>query len=216
MAAILLCLGALIVVRFLRQRAPKGKKPPASRGRIGALGFTAAAVDAFGGGGWGPIATPTLILGSNVEPRRAVGTVNLAEFFVTLAITLTFLVTLGFSGYQWGFVVAVAVGGVICAPAGAWITARLPAARLGVVVGVILVALNARTILQSAGLVNAEQSLALAAVSLGAAGALVVYELAVAAAERREAGPGIAPRATPPLHRRLDVQALGQAASWFR
>ncbi len=215
-ASILLCLGALIVVRFLR-RSPKGAvRKPASRARITALGFTAAAVDAFGGGGWGPIATPTLILGSDIEPRRAVGTVNLAEFFVTLAITVTFLVTLGASGYQWGFVVAVAVGGVVCAPAAAWVTARLPASRLGIVVGVLLVALNLRTILQSAGVVTTEQSLALAAVSLAGVGGLVAYELVAAAVERREAGPGAEPPAGPPLHRRFDVQALGQAASWFR
>ena len=215
-AAILFCLGVLIVLRFVKQGTVERPKVPASRGRIAALGFTAASVDAFGGGGWGPIATPTLILGSSVEPRRAVGTVNLAEFFVTLAITVTFLATLGPSGYQWSFVAAVAVGGVLCAPAGAWITARLPAPRLGVVVGVLLVALNARTILQSAGLVDASQSLALAALSLGAVGALVVYEFAAAAVERRRAGLKGPPRPAPPLHRRLDVQALGQAASWFR
>lgn len=215
-ASILLCLGALIVVRFLRRGAPAREGGPVSRARIGALGFAAAAVDAFGGGGWGPIATPTLILGSNLEPRRAVGTVSLAEFFVTLAITATFLATLGAAGYQWGFVAALAVGGVVCAPAAAWVTARLPAPRLGVVVGVMLVALNGRTILQSAGFLTSQQSLALAAVSLAAVGGLVVYELARAAAERRQAGPAKAQRAAPPLHRRLDVQALGQAASWFR
>ena len=215
-ASILLCLGALIVLRFLRRGVAPAVRRPASGKRITFLGFTAAAVDAFGGGGWGPIATPTLILGSNVEPRRAVGTVNLAEFFVTLAISVTFLFTLGLGGVEWGFVAAVAVGGVVCAPAAAWITAKLPAARLGVVVGVLLVALNARTILQSAGVVNAEQSFALAAVSLAAVGALIVYELSAASGERRRAGPGAETRAGPPLHRRLDTQALGQAASWFR
>jgi len=53
-------------------------------------------LDAIGGGGWGPIVTSTL-LGQGAKPRYAIGTVNLAEFFVTVVISTTFFVTVGLS-----------------------------------------------------------------------------------------------------------------------
>ena len=140
----LLLMGVLIIVRALRRKVAKA--PTASRARTGVLGFAAASLDAFGGGGWGPIATPGLILGGGHEPRKAIGTVNAAEFFVTCAITATFFVVLGTSGMRWDYVAAVAIGGVAMAPVGAYLARRVPARSLGEVVGVLLVALNGRAI----------------------------------------------------------------------
>src|SRR5262249_18961395 len=48
---------------------------------------------ASGGGGWGPVVTSTL-LGRGHTPRYVIGSVNSAEFVVTIAISLTFLLTL--------------------------------------------------------------------------------------------------------------------------
>ncbi len=148
-AAFLLVMGALIVVRTVRgrTRAARALSPT----RTGALGFVAASLDAFGGGGWGPIATPTLILSSNQEPRKAVGTVSLAEFFVTCSITATFLIVLGARGIRWDFVAAVAVGGVAVAPVAAHLAKRVPPKALGGAVGTLLVALNARALAISLG-----------------------------------------------------------------
>ncbi|HBK82155.1 MAG TPA: siroheme synthase, partial [Flavobacterium sp.] len=50
---------------------------------LGGLGFAGGFMDAFGGGGWGPIVTSTL-LAKGRKSKYVVGTVSLAEFFVTL------------------------------------------------------------------------------------------------------------------------------------
>ena len=83
-AGILLVLGVMIVVRFARRRQHRHAVP--SPRRLLFIGFPAAFIDALGGGGWGPIATPSLLM-SNVDPAKAVGTVNAVEFFVTLTIS---------------------------------------------------------------------------------------------------------------------------------
>jgi len=142
---ILFALGAVILLRFLRRTRPREFRR--STRRVVALGFFAATVDAFGGGGWGPISTPGLILGENHEPRRAIGTVNLAEFFVTVSIVLTFVFLVGPQNFRWDWVLALALGGVIMAPIAAHVTKRIPARTLGVLVGVLLMLLNGRTIL---------------------------------------------------------------------
>jgi uncharacterized protein len=70
-------------------------------------------VDAIGGGGWGPIVTSTL-LGQGTTPRYAIGSVNIAEFFVTLTISTTFFLTVGLS--LWPIISGLIIGGVIAAP----------------------------------------------------------------------------------------------------
>ena len=61
------------------------------------LGLAGGFLDAAGGGGWGAIVTTNLLVqGSN--PRKTIGTVNTAEFFLTVTISLTFLATLTFTG----------------------------------------------------------------------------------------------------------------------
>lgn len=140
----LLVMGIAIIVRTVRRGVAAARRE--SRMRTGAVGFVAAAADAFGGGGWGPIATPSLILGGSHEPRKAIGTVNAAEFFVTCSITATFWLVLGPSAFRWDFVAAVAVGGVLMAPVAAFLAGRVPAGFLGEAVGVLLVALNTRSL----------------------------------------------------------------------
>jgi uncharacterized membrane protein YfcA len=140
----LLFMGVLLVARAVARKEVKARG--ASRARMGLVGFVAAAADAFGGGGWGPIATPSLILGGTHEPRKAIGTVNTAEFFVTCAITATFFLVLGSSAFRLEFVAAVALGGVLMAPVGAYLASRVPPRFLGEFVGVLLIALNARAL----------------------------------------------------------------------
>lgn len=161
-AGFLLSLGALIVYRFLTKKAPVA----ASRAEIGneagvrnpsrfaklpkklpMLGFIAAFMDAVGGGGWGPIATPGLILTEDTEPRKVVGTVNLAEFFITIAIAATFFITIGFESYDWSLIGALLIGGVIAAPIAAYLCKRMPAKGLGILVGLALIGFNLRTLL---------------------------------------------------------------------
>lgn len=148
-ASILLIMGGIVLVRFIRKRqvTPNGESTPAWK--LGLLALAAAFMDALGGGGWGPIATPSLILSENHEPRKVVGSVNLVEFFVTVAAVITFLVRIGPENFEWGIVAALLIGGAIAAPVAAWVCHRLPERVLGIMIGATLMLLNARTLLLS-------------------------------------------------------------------
>ena len=64
---------------------------------VAPLGLVGGFLDAAGGGGWGAIVTSNLLVqGSN--PRKTIGTVNTAEFFLTVTISATFIATLGLGG----------------------------------------------------------------------------------------------------------------------
>jgi len=103
---------------------------------VSPLGLIGGFLDAAGGGGWGAIVTSNLLVqGSN--PRKTIGTVNTAEFFLTITISATFLATLGWEA----FTVATAgllIGGVLAAPFGAWIAKRVNPDRLLTFVGALL------------------------------------------------------------------------------
>lgn len=102
-------------------------------------GFAAGFLDASGGGGWGPVLTSTLV-GSGHAPRQTVGSVNTAEFFVTLASTTTFLVELGASPLQ--YLLPLLLGGVIAAPLGGWMVKRVSPTVLMIAVGTLIVLLS--------------------------------------------------------------------------
>ena len=107
------------------------------------LGLAGGFFDAIGGGGWGPIVTTSLIARGN-SPRKTVGSVNLSEFAVTLAQSITFLLTIGMT--HWQVVVGLLLGGVIAAPFGAYVVRRVPARALMSAIGVLIIFLSARTI----------------------------------------------------------------------
>jgi uncharacterized membrane protein YfcA len=155
-AGFLLIMGVLILFRFARPKRETTSNsrlstalsnPKISKQRIGVLGFVAAFFDAVGGGGWGPIATPGLILTENTEPRKVIGTVNMAEFFITVVIAATFFITLGTEEYDWGMIGVLLVGGAIAAPLAAYLCKKLPARILGIIVGAALIIYNLRTLL---------------------------------------------------------------------
>ena len=116
-----------------------------------ALGFIGAFLDAIGGGGWGPIVTPTLILNHN-DPRKVVGSVNFARFFVTVAITTTFFILLGSGGFDWNLVVALITGGLISAPIAILLSKKLvhkrTRRRFGQLVGLVVIMLSVYTLLR--------------------------------------------------------------------
>jgi uncharacterized protein len=104
------------------------------------VGFVAGFLDASGGGGWGPVATTTLV-GSGHAPRTAVGSVNTTEFFVTTAAATTFFVELGASPLK--NLLPLVIGGVIAAPLGGWAVKHIPARALMLAVGLLVVAISA-------------------------------------------------------------------------
>lgn len=142
-AMILSLIGVNLVWRFSRGRIRREGGGEHSRGFLGGLGLFGGFIDASGGGGWGPVTTSTLMTLGRTEPRRIVGTVNTAEFLVTAAATLGFVIGL------WddlvanlAAVLALLIGGVIAAPIAAWLVTRTNPAALGGIVGTLLVALN--------------------------------------------------------------------------
>jgi len=141
-SAYLLLLGLFILWKALTPRATAA--PPPSR--VAPLGFVGGLLDSIGGGGWGPMVTSTL-LGRGATPRYAIGSVNLAEFFVTLTISATFLLTVGLT--LWPIIAGLVLGGVIAAPFAALATKHLPDKVLMIIVGCIVVILSLRTLLKA-------------------------------------------------------------------
>lgn len=90
---------------------------------LGFLGFAGGFMDAFGGGGWGPIVTSTL-LSKGRKSKYVIGTVSLAEFFVTLFASIVFFTTLGVS--HWYIILGLIIGGAIAAPIAAKLAGKLP------------------------------------------------------------------------------------------
>lgn len=103
---------------------------------IAPLGLAGGFLDAAGGGGWGAIVTSNLLVqGSN--PRKTIGTVNTAEFFLTVTISATFIFALGWEAFTVA-TVGLLIGGVIAAPFGAWIAKRVNPDRLLTFVGALV------------------------------------------------------------------------------
>ncbi|PZM93604.1 MAG: permease [Actinobacteria bacterium] len=149
MASILLALGVYLLVRFTRPfNAPRTRRPLRSR-FLAPLGLVAGFVDSTGGGGWGPVATPSLLVSGRMEPRKVVGSVDTSEFLVAIAASLGFLLGLGSEGFVLPTVAALLIGGVIAAPIAAWLIRVIPAQLLGAAVGGVIVLTNARTLMRS-------------------------------------------------------------------
>ncbi|MGA0066818.1 MAG: sulfite exporter TauE/SafE family protein [Candidatus Nanopelagicales bacterium] len=148
---LLFLLGIYIVIRFVIGRAPRRASGTPGRRLMVPLGLVGGFVDATGGGGWGPVTTPTLLADGRLSPARVIGTVNTAEFIVALAASLGFLIGLGTAGIDIGIVLALLAGGIIAAPLAAWVVRFLNPRILGVVVGCVILLLNARLILGALG-----------------------------------------------------------------
>jgi uncharacterized membrane protein YfcA len=91
-AGILLVLGVYVLLRFLGTAS--GPRPRAGRplpsALLAPLGLGAGFLDAVGGGGWGPVGTPTLLASGRMEPRKVVGSVDTGEFLVALGASIGF------------------------------------------------------------------------------------------------------------------------------
>ena len=144
---LLFLLGIYIVARFVMGRAPRRKPGTPGLRLLVPLGLVGGFIDATGGGGWGPVTTPTLLADGRLSPARGIGTVNTSEFVVALSASLGVFVGLGTSGIDLGIVIALLIGGIIAAPLAALLVRFLNARILGVVVGVFICLLNARLIL---------------------------------------------------------------------
>lgn len=129
--AYLASMGAYLIVRSVRF-PPKLAEPRA----IAPLGLIGGFLDAAGGGGWGPVVTSHLLI-QGASPRKVIGTVNTAEFFLTTVVSATFLIALGWEAFTFA-TIGLLIGGVAAAPLGAFLVKRVSPRPLLGLVGVIL------------------------------------------------------------------------------
>jgi uncharacterized protein len=141
-AAYLLLIGLFIIYRAFRQVHLTAK----FGGKLVPLALFGGFADSVGGGGWGPVVTTTLI-GSGHEPRTTIGSVNAAEFFVTLASGFSFALLVGIQ--NWESIMGLVLGGLIMAPFAAGLTRRVNTRLLMVLVGLLISGLSIFTILRA-------------------------------------------------------------------
>ncbi|MCH1908755.1 sulfite exporter TauE/SafE family protein [Stenotrophomonas acidaminiphila] len=129
----------LALAIFILARAAGRFTPRSEVQRVPVLGFFAGLLDASGGGGWGPVATSTL-LARGGQARTTIGTVNAAEFIVTLSISATFLLSMGLQ--HLSIVAGLLVGGMMAAPVAALLVKRLKERWVLVAVGVLVLSIS--------------------------------------------------------------------------
>jgi uncharacterized membrane protein YfcA len=130
----LLTLAVFIVARAAGRFAPRREIK-----RVPLLGFFAGLLDASGGGGWGPVATSTL-LARGAQARTTIGTVSAAEFLVTLSISATFLLSMGLQ--HLSIVAGLLVGGMMAAPVAALLVKRVRERWVLVAVGLLVLSIS--------------------------------------------------------------------------
>lgn len=142
LAAYTLFLGLKILLNVFRKSKPQKVK------RVGWLAGAGGFLDSFGGGGWGPLVTSTLI-SKGRTPKYVIGSVSLSEFFVTLASAVTFFTLLGIS--HWQVIAGLIVGGLIAAPIAARLAGKLPLKTMFIGVGSLVIFWSLRILLKSLG-----------------------------------------------------------------
>lgn len=129
----------LVLAVFILLRAAGKLVPRQEVKRVPVLGFVAGLLDASGGGGWGPVATSTL-LARGGQARTTIGTVNAAEFVVTLAVSITFLLSMGLQ--YLNIVAGLLIGGMMAAPLAAVLVKRVKERWVLVAVGVLVLSIS--------------------------------------------------------------------------
>jgi siroheme synthase-like protein len=124
-------LGLIIIFKALKKDKVREKIK-----RIFPLAMVGGFLDSIGGGGWGPIVSSTLIAGGR-NARYTIGSVNLTEFFVSLASSLTFFTLIGLT--HWYIIIGLIIGGVIAAPIAAYLTNRIPTKTIMILVGIVVI-----------------------------------------------------------------------------
>lgn len=135
-SAYLLLMGLYVLSKAYRhvaqRRAPK---------HVAKLALFGGFVDAAGGGGWGPVVTSSL-LGSGSDPRTTIGSVNFAEFFLTISSATSFILLAGELN-TWFMVAGLVFGGLFAAPFAALLCKKLPARTLLTLVGTLITLISA-------------------------------------------------------------------------
>ncbi|MEM2352438.1 MAG: sulfite exporter TauE/SafE family protein [Thermoproteota archaeon] len=133
----LLFMGGIVILRAF------GKNIFFKRVNAKILAAIGGLLDAMGGGGWGPIVTSTLIAGGN-DPKKTVGSVNLAEFFVTISQILTFIALIGLVSPM--LILALIPGGIVAAIISSYLCSKMPTKTLMILVGALILTVNLRNL----------------------------------------------------------------------
>ena len=130
---------AIIIIRKALQKNVIKKKTK----RLNILASFGGFMDSVGGGGWGPIVTSTL-LGRGRNPRYTIGSVNAAEFAVSFASGITFMLFGGIHG--WQIIIGLILGGVIAAPIAAVLVNKIKRKPMMILVGILIIILSLKTL----------------------------------------------------------------------
>jgi uncharacterized protein len=139
----LLLMGIVLIQKSFRPVKLWKFKRPAVLASFGGL------MDSFGGGGWGPIVSTTLMAGGN-HPAKTLGTVNATEFFVAFASSGIFIIFVGVQSIE--IVAGLIIGGMLAAPLGALLANKINKRKAMIVVGLLIIMLSTRTILKALGI----------------------------------------------------------------
>jgi uncharacterized protein len=142
--AYLAIIGCFILIKAQNHKPEKAHREVGKEATP--LGLVGGFLDAIGGGGWGPVVTST-IMASGAAPRQTIGTVNTAEFVVTVAISATFLIAILSGSWEdardlidHGWAVAgLVAGGILGAPLAAWMVKIIPQRNLMILVGSLII-----------------------------------------------------------------------------
>jgi uncharacterized protein len=142
---IMACYTMFLGLRIFYNAFKKQQQKPKKFKRYGLLAGAGGFLDSFGGGGWGPIVTTTLITKGR-SPRFVIGSVSLTEFFVTLASAFTFFTLLGVT--HWQVIVALIIGGLLAAPIAAKLTGKLPRKTSMILLGSLVIFWSVKIIIK--------------------------------------------------------------------
>lgn len=176
---LLFALGVYVVLRYLRGGLRALRKGTPRLRFLIPLGLIGGFVDATGGGGWGPVATPALLADGRLAPNRVIGTVSASEFVVAVAASAGFIFGIGVAGVRLDYVAALLAGGLVAAPIAAYLVRHLNPRLLGVIVGGFICFTNARVLLAAAGISGDAFLLIYAAIVITWAGAVAFVVRAI-------------------------------------
>jgi uncharacterized protein len=135
-----LLLGIKFIINAFREMKPQKKFK-----RYRLLAAFGGFFDSFGGGGWGPIVTSTLI-NNGRSHKYVVGSVSLTEFFITLASAFTFFTLIGVT--HWQIIIALMLGSFIASPIAAKLAGKLPKKTAYILLGVLVIVWSVRILIK--------------------------------------------------------------------
>jgi len=141
-SAYLFILGLWIIYKEVLAKKKPGKKIK----RVGLLAFAGGTLDAIGGGGWGPVVTSNLI-NKDITPKRVIGSVNIAEFFITISSSAVFMFFVDIQ--DWKPTLGIILGGLFAAPFAAYIVKIIKRKPLTIAIGSLIAIISLYSIIRS-------------------------------------------------------------------